>query len=522
MRENYKVNKMNTYHKNSILRISLAALAVILQVGVLILLIVYLGKNATWIELSIQIVAAILVIKIYSEEKTSAMKTPWIILILVLPVVGVSLYYLIGGNLGSYWMKKKFNKVDSAILNYREKDDELIESIKVYDVNAYGVVNYISKNTGYPVYKNTKIDYFDDTRQILTKILDDISDAKHFIFMEYFAIENSTLWEKILDALEKKISEGVEVRILYDDVGSIGYVSSDFQKLMQQKGINCRIFNQVKAVFNMFMNNRDHRKITIIDGKIGYTGGFNLTNEYFNITHPYGWWKDSGVRIEGSAVNSLTAAFLEMWIASLHEGEESNYCFEEYFKAEKIDGLPENSFVQPYGDSPLDNLRAGEDVYLSLIEKAADYCYFMTPYLIITEEMIRSLTLAAKRGVDVRIVVPGIPDKKIIYSITRSFYNSLAAGGVKIYEWRPGFVHAKVCLVDGKMATCGSINLDYRSLYHHFEFGCLFNDESAIESVERDFVIMFVESKEVSDKYNTTKYSKKFSQKFLRIFAELL
>jgi len=519
---NNKTIEKSTYHKNSILRIALAALSVALQAGLLIVMVSRLGKYATWTELGIQIISVILVIKLYSQEKTSAMKMPWIILILVLPIVGVSLYYLIGGDLGTYFMRKRYNSFDSSLLNIKNDDSSILNKIKETDSDEYGISRYISSYSGYPVYRNTDIEYCGDTSIILEQYLEDISKAEHFIFMEYFSIENSTLWNRILEVLTDRIKAGVEVRILYDDVGSIGYIGADFQKLMVNKGIKCRIFNQIHPFLNMFMNNRDHRKITVIDGKIGYTGGFNMTNEYFNITHPYGLWKDCGVRLEGLAVNSLTAAFLEMWNAPIRIENERDQDILSFFRAKPFETVDNNSFVQPYGDSPLDSKRVGEEVYLSMIEKAREYCYFMTPYLIITEEMVRALTLAAKRGVDVRIIVPGIPDKKVIYSITRSFYNCLVSDGVKIYEWEPGFVHSKLCLVDGKMGTCGSINLDYRSLYHHFEFGCFFNDKQAITALEEDFTKTFTECRNVTEKYKNPIYSKRLGQMILRLFAELL
>jgi len=522
MLKNNTTVENRTYHKNSIVRIGLAVLAVMLQVALFIFMISYFGKNATWIEFTIQILAFFLVLKLYAEEKTSAMKMPWIILILVLPVVGVTLYYLIGGNIGSFFMRKKYKKIDTAILEHRMDDAKLLEEIKGEDIAEYGVARYISDCSGYPIYKNTKLEYFGDTSEALERQIADIYKAEKYVFMEYFAIENSLIWNRVADALEDRAKAGVEVRILYDDVGSIGYVGADFAKIMQERGLKCHIFNPVKAVFNMFMNNRDHRKITVIDGKVGYTGGYNMADEYFNVTHPYGRWKDSGLRLDGSAVNSLTAAFLEMWNASIRNEKERDADYSVFFDTGENDCGSENSFVQPYGDSPMDNVRVGEDVYLSMIESAREYCYFMTPYLIITEEMVRAMTLAAKRGVDVRIVVPGIPDKKVIYSVTRSFYNGLVTGGVKVFEWIPGFVHAKLSIADGKMATCGSINLDYRSLYHHFEFGCFFIDDKAVKDIYKDFEAVFAECREVSDKYRSPKYRKRIGQLLLRLFAELM
>ena len=276
----------------------------------------------------------------------------------------------------------------------------------------------------------------------------------------------------------------------------------------------------------MFLNNRDHRKITVIDGKVGYTGGYNLANEYFNYTHPYGEWKDTGIRLEGDAVASLTAAFLEMWEASgktpagvdvLDIEAQKKYLVQHPYQAQQT------GYIQPYADCPLDGIQVGEDVYISIVNKADRYCWFMTPYLIITDEMTHALSLAAKRGVDVRIITPGIPDKKLIYSITRSFYHNLVQDGVRIYEWTPGFCHAKMSVADDCMATCGTINLDYRSLYHHFENGCFMADCDAVLDIRRDMEQTFEQCREVTEKYKSGRSATlRLGQLFLRLFAELL
>ena len=290
---------------------------------------------------------------------------------------------------------------------------------------------------------------------------------------------------------------------------------------MEAVGIRCRVFNPFKPGLNMFLNNRDHRKITVIDGKIGFTGGYNLANEYFGITHPYGQWKDTGIRLKGDAVKSLTVAFLEMW----------NACKEAAYDAKSLEKYlvqsefcaKQNGFVLPYADGPMNQEQLGEEVYISMAEKAEKYCWFITPYLIITDEMMHALSLAAKRGVDVRIITPGIPDKKLVYSVTRSFYNGLVRNGVRIFEWTPGFCHAKMSVADDRMATCGTINLDYRSLYHHFENGCFLADCEIVGEIRDDFVRIFLECREVTEKYRSGRSATlKLGQLVMRLFAELL
>ena len=378
--------------------------------------------------------------------------------------------------------------------------------------------DYIWKYGHYPVYHNTDVAFYADASQGLEAQLAELKKAEHFIFMEYHAIEQAESFERILNVLKDRAAHGVEVRIFYDDVGSIGFINHDFRKRMEENDIACRVFNPIIPVLSVFMNNRDHRKITVIDGKVGFTGGYNLANEYFNITHPYGHWKDTGIRLEGDAVKSLTVMFLEMWNAVKKTDQDYQKYLPETDYQAKQDG-----FIQPYADSPLDDEHVGESVYMNLIAHAKKVIYFTTPYLIITDEMTHALSLAARRGVDVRIITPGIPDKKLIYSITRSFYHNLVQDGVRIYEWTPGFCHAKMSVADDCMATCGTINLDYRSLYHHFENGCFMADCDAVLDIRRDMEQTLEQCREVTEKYKSGRSATlRLGQLFLRLFAELL
>ena len=329
------------------------------------------------------------------------------------------------------------------------------------------------------------------------ELLEELEKAERYIFLEYFILQEGECWNAILDILERKAAAGVEVRVFYDDMGSIGFVDTAFAKKLQQRGIQCRVFNPIVPVLNVFMNNRDHRKITVIDGQVGYTGGYNLADEYFNLTHPYGRWKDSGVRLEGDAVRNLTLIFLEMWGTTQKEMP----AIEPYLPAIRYTAR-EAATVLPYADNPLDDKRVGEDVYLNFINSAQRYVYITTPYLILSDEMQRALVLAAQRGVDVRIITPGIPDKKLIFSVTRSYYARLAAGGVQIYEYTPGFIHAKQFVADDKAAAVGTINLDYRSLYLHFENGCWFCGCQAVQDVRADFEALFPQCENVTPQYS--------------------
>jgi len=304
---------------------------------------------------------------------------------------------------------------------------------------------------------------------------------------------------------------------MYDDVGSVGYVNLKFAKKLNDRGIQCRVFNPALPVLNVFLNHRDHRKITVIDGKVGFTGGYNLSDEYFDRIHPYGHWKDTGIRLEGEAVRSLTASFLEMWNINTLKTED----FSRYLNMGHI--VSAQGYVQPFGDNPLGAERLAENVYLNLIFRAEKTLYFMTPYLIITEEMNRALGLAAKRGVDVRIITPGIPDKKAVFAMTRSYYAELVAQGVRIFEYTPGFCHAKQCICDGRTVCIGTSNLDYRSLYLHFENNVVFSGCDAVNQVAQDFGDTFSKCREVTQNYRTGRGKILLTwQYLLRLFAPMV
>lgn len=507
--------------ENGTKRLIFTAVSILLEIVFLLFLFTKVSEYATIIDWATRIVAIFLVLGLYSMDKTSSMKMPWIILMLAFPILGVSLYLLVGLNGSTKKMRARYEEIDKKLLPYLPDNRQILEWMKEESPQAGAIASYLTNYSCYPVYQNTDVTYYDEAIKGLDAQLEDLSKAEKFIFMEYHAIEDEEAWQRIQTVLEDRVKAGVEVRIFYDDMGSIWFVNMDFATKLKSLGIKCRVFNPILPGLNMFLNNRDHRKITVIDGKVAYTGGYNLANEYFNITHPYGIWKDTGIRMEGDAVKSMTVAFLEMWNAAgnvkskelVPEKYVTNYAYQ----------AQQRGYVQPYADSPLDGEQVGEEVYISMANKAEKYCWFITPYLIITDEMTHALTLAAKRGVDVRIITPGIPDKKMVYSVTRSFYHNLVKHGVRIYEWTPGFCHAKMSVADDKMATCGTINLDYRSLYHHFENGCFLADCDAVLEIRDDLIRTMGESREVTEQYKEGRSAGlRLGQLILRLFAELL
>ncbi|MBQ3266333.1 MAG: cardiolipin synthase [Atopobiaceae bacterium] len=506
--------------KNGVKRLALTGVAIVLEVLFILLVVLRFNEQAEWFAIGTRVVSTLLVLLIYNDLKTASMKMTWIILIMALPIFGATLYLLIGLNGHTFKMRHRYAEVDARLMPLLPDGDDALARMDARDRGAANIARYLKGSSSYPLYDDTQVTYYDDATKGIEAQKADLAKAERFIFMEYHAIEDAESWHAIQDILAERVAAGVEVRVFYDDMGSIGFINTDFVKRLEAVGIRGKVFNPFAPGLNLFLNNRDHRKITVIDGKVGYTGGYNIANEYFNITHPYGHWKDTGVRLEGPAVKSLTAAFLEMWNAvSDDDVDDASYV---QFLPDVPASADAQGFVLPYADSPMDSVQVGEDVYISAAEYARDYVWYVTPYLIVTDEMVHALSLAAKRGVDVRIITPGIPDKKMVYAITRSYYHGLVRNGVRIFEYAPGFCHCKMCVADDVLATCGTINLDYRSLYHHFENGCLYYGCDAVAATKDDFEWMFSQSREVTEDYRNPTYGLKLWHLILRLLAPLL
>ena len=494
--------EQKTAVKNSIGRLVFVALSVLLQVIWICVQAMKLNRYSTWISVATSVLTLVVVILLYGRRTNAAFKMPWIILILAFPVLGLGMYLLFGRKEATQLVRERFERIDQSLDGLLIQDKAVRIKLQQTDRMAANEAAYIWNYAKYPIYQNTDVVFYKEASEGIKAQKQALNQAKHFIFMEYHAIEDKQSFGELKEILARKAKEGVEVRLFYDDIGSIGFINTDFIQRMEAEGIQCRVFNRLMPVLNVFMNNRDHRKITVIDGKIGFTGGYNLADEYFNITHPYGYWKDTGVRLEGDAVRSLTVMFLEMWNAI--KGTDTDYT--PYFLQDgaqpheaglagsvgvtqsdaNIAADSASGFVQPYADSPLDGEPVGENVYMGVVKAASEYVYFTTPYLIISDEMSRELCLAAKRGVDVRIVTPGIPDKKLVFRLSRSYYLPLLRAGVRIYEYTPGFLHAKCCVSDDRAAVVGSINMDYRSMFLHFECGVLLLQNSQVLTLRDD------------------------------------
>lgn len=388
------------------------------------------------------------------------------------------------------------------------------------DLSVYRQSRYINDWAGFPLYHNTSTKYYSCGEEMFPDMLADLEKAEHFIFLEYFIVDQGVMFDRIVEVLEQKSKEGVDVRLIYDDIGCINTLPPKYYKVLQAKGIKCAAFNPFRPIMSVVMNNRDHRKIFVVDGKVGFTGGINLADEYINVASRFGYWKDTGIRLAGEAVWSMTVMFLEMWNYINHSSEDYKQFMPQVYQKEPFEG---DGFVQPYGDTPLDHETVGENIYLNIINHAERYVYIFTPYLIIDNEMLVSLCNAAKRGVDVRIVTPGIPDKKMIFLLTQSHYEPLLKCGVKIYQYTPGFIHAKSFLCDDKIGTVGSINLDYRSLFLHFECGVFMYKTKALMQLKEDCMDTFAASEEMTLEFcRGQNVFIRIFQGMMRLFAPLL
>ena len=395
-----------------------------------------------------------------------------------------------------------------------KQDEKILEEINEKNLSN---LKYISNYTSYPITCNNNVDYYKLGDDVFPVMLEELKKAEKFIFFEYFIVAEGKMWNSILEILEEKAANGVDVRVIYDDLGCLALLDESYNKTLNKKGIKCIQFNKIGVDAGVIMNHRDHRKILVVDGKVAFSGGINIADEYININSKYGHWKDNGMRIKGDAVWNYTVMFLEMWNA--YKKEDDDFSKFKYDFSKKEDG---QGYVVPYGENPFTDEKVAENIYLNIISNAKKYIYIYTPYLIIDTDVINNLILAAKRGVDVRIVIPGIPDKKIVYTVSESYADPLVKGGVKVYRYTPGFVHSKVYVSDDKVATVGTINMDYRSLYLHFECGCYFENAKVVMDVKNDLVDTIKKCHEVTQEEAKTKFIKGMWQALLRLVAPLM
>ncbi len=498
-------------------RVTFMILMAVLEVLIVISVFHWFGEHAGWIEGILRILSAVIVLGIVKNSRHLSSDMIWILAIMAFPIPGTAVYLLLGANLLT--SRTTIGLVRSQILSkqYYVQDEEVKQELLQEHPEVKGQYHYISESQGFPFYRNTGFAYYPCGEAGYPAMLEALRSAEKFIFLEYFIVEEGQMWDGMMEIMEEKAKQGVDVRVLYDDMGSFTTLSFKYARTLEEKGINCIPFNRINPILGIIMNHRDHRKIMIIDGKTAFSGGVNLADEYINVKPKYGYWKDNIIRITGNAVWSYTVLFLTHWNA-LRKTDEDFTVFRVQQEEDGHDG-----YIAPYGETPLgSNEITAQNVYVGILNQATQYCYIMTPYLIIDTELLNALILAAKHGADVRILTPGIPDKKLVFQITRSYYKPLIEGGVRIFEYTPGFVHSKVFVSDDRCAAVGTINLDYRSLYLHFENGTYLYGSEKVMDVKNDFLEALESSHEVTLKEIGIHPLKEFFMGVLRIFAPLM
>ena len=428
------------------------------------------------------ILSVIVAVYVVNGRYNPTAKMTWLVIITLLPIVGVLFYWTITNDFGHRKFKRKMEKMTEASRDLLGQDAQTMAKLKKENPAAASLAHYAGSISSHPVFDETELTYYPSGRKMWHALLDELEQAKEYIFLEYFIIAEGYMWGKILDVLERKAKEGVEVRVMYDGSCAFTTLPYTYDKKVRELGIRCKMFSKIVPFLRTTYNFRDHRKIAVIDGQTAFTGGVNLADEYIGETVVYGHWKDAGIMIKGRAVQSFKLMFLQMLNA-----EEEEEDFGTYMDS-CPDPVPEASgFAMPYGENPLFSDKLARSVYIDMLNRARNYVHIMTPYLVLDGDLEAAFQLCARRGVDVKLIVPGIPDKFIPYAMAKSHYEFLIENGVEIYEYDPGFTHAKTIVCDGREAVVGTINFDYRSLYHHFECGVFMVNADAAGDVEHDF-----------------------------------
>jgi len=486
-------------------------LEIIMVIGVMFLLAMYIP----YFYIAIYITVVGVVISIIASNDNPDYKVPWLLFVICVPIVGFMLYFLFYKRKLSNKFIKRLKKVGTSLekndtieFNNLENEDKLIKS------EALELKNIANTH----LYQSTNIEYYKIGEEMHQSIIIELKKAKRFIFLEYFIVEEGVFWNSILEVLEEKVRDGIVVKVIVDDIGCMTTLPGNYYKILKNKGIDAVPFARLKGQADNEFNNRSHRKILVIDGKVGFTGGVNIADEYINKKVVYGHWKDTGIKLEGAAVNELTKLFLTDFFINI-KNEDIN--FDNYYVDYKVES---SSYVIPFGDGPkpIYEKNVGKIAIMNLLNHAKDYVYITTPYLIVDNELMRTIENTALRGVDVRIIVPHIPDKKLVFEMTKSNYQILIKSGVKIYEYKPGFIHAKSYLADDNVCIIGTINLDYRSLTHHFENGVWIYKDESLKDIKNDLIDTMDNSIYMNDEKIKDNLLAKFIRMIVRIFSPLL
>lgn len=479
-----KKKPKNVVFKIVFSRTMITIVLILAQIFLLFGIFVKLGEYSTYAVVVLYIASVVCLIYLINKDETVEFKLAWAIPICALPVFGAVLFWFVDQNFGSRESKRQVRRREEESKNYLQVSEKTRMELERIPARDKALFSYMENNGNYLPYTGGDVTYFPWGKDKWKDLLVELEKAKEFIFLEYFIVEEGEMWDAILKILKRKAAEGVEVRVMYDGMCTIFNLPHRYPKVLRKYGIKVQLFSPIIPLLSTHQNNRDHRKILVIDGKIAYNGGVNFADEYIGSKIRFGTWKDTAVKIEGSAVDSFTLMFLQMWNASKH-GKIKEY--ERYIH--KCDKLHEDvpGLIVPYGDGPHRRENLAERVYMDVLSTAEKYVHIMTPYFIVDHEILGALKYAARRGVDVKMILPHIPDKKIAFAIARNYYPTLLQYGVQVYEYTPGFMHAKVFTSDEKKAIVGSINLDYRSLYHHYECATYLYENPVVADVEKDF-----------------------------------
>lgn len=497
-------------------RLLIGGILLIAQLVLMVLCIVFLSNKWFVFYRIFELLSVFMVIWLIRKYDNPAYKMAWIIVILLFPLFG-GIFYLFWGNT-PFNRARAMHKIEALTADYPNKPTrEAAEKLEEIMPEYARCAQYIETIGCSPVWGGSQTEYFASGEEQFASMKEEFIKAEHFIFVEYFILEEGEMWNTLLGILVEKVRQGVDVRVMYDDAGCISKLPWKYDEYLRSLGIQTVRFNKFIPTLNTYLNNRDHRKICVIDGNVGYMGGINLADEYINKVIRFGYWKDTGILVRGEAVANMTQMFLQLWEFSTGQGVGDHT---EYLPTISV---PSTSFVQPFGDSPLDDYNVGETVYMQIINNARKYVYITTPYLVLDNEMMTALTTAAQSGIDVRIVTPGIPDKPVVYTVTRSFYQQLIRAGVRIYEYRPGFIHAKMVVSDDEVAVVGTINMDFRSFYLHFECATAFYSGNIPVEVREDIEQCIEESREIDKEWiRRMPWPLSIFGSILRVFSPLL
>jgi len=492
---------------------------IIVQLIFIFFLITETHRAFRYLGLFLQGFSILVCIYILNKEDKAAYKLTWIFLILLFPLFGGPVYVFFHAQAKPRKLKRHTEEMNRLYKPFFLLPGNTLADLAAKHRDCQPQAHYLQETAGFPVYKNTQTTYFNSGDSFFRQALEEMEKAEKYIFLEFFILREGKMLDPIIEILEKKARDGLDVRIIYDDLGCFMSLPPRFNKLLEQKGIKCMVFNPFKPILSSLQNNRDHRKIISIDGRTAFTGSMNLADEYINARERFGKWKDAAIKLQGDAAWSLTLIFLHMWNLGkkLPDNPDSFYPQKNTNLTIESDG-----YVQPYADSPIDTENIAEHVYIQIINNAKEYVYINTPYLVVEDNLLSALTLAAKSGVDVRIIAPHRWDKRIVAIVSRSYYRQLILAGVKIYEYAVGFNHAKTFVSDDRVATVGTTNLDYRSLYLHFECGvCLYKTES-VAAAKQDFLDVLLDCHEITLKDCSRNAAQRICQDVLRLFAPLM